>query len=155
MAFSQTYVTYWTATSAVAPVIALAAIVSLNDLWRQTDRVKGRTWLQLPAQLLPWFQFLNVLLQAYVLGIALLSIAWQRHVYGPSLGVVAVLEVSGLLAVGVGTAGTAFLRFRLGRLETRKARTVALDDSSIERLTAALRGHEPDPPHPPAVDPSA
>jgi len=152
--------TYWTVTSAVAPVIALAAIVSAGDLWRQSDRVPLPSAESALVNLLLTLQGLNIVVQASVLRVSLASIAGQRDMLGPtwllpSLGRVTSLEFGGIYALIVSTAGLAFVRYRLRKLlpyAPYRVQSVSLDYSSIERLTAAIRSAEPDPPRAPADD---
>ena len=124
MAFHETF---WAVSAGVAPVIALAAVVSAGQAARDRDRVieANRTVAGFPAfgtkgnpvirkafigfiELIVVVEvlLLNVALQAGLLAVSLFSIADQANVVLPliaawaAIGGIAVLTIGGQLAVG-------------------------------------------------------
>jgi hypothetical protein len=92
--------TFWVVTGTAAPVIALAAVVSVNDLGNETGRLEealdraseafrgsaeieammsGRPSPIRLVNLLARLQTLNILLQALLLTVSLVSIDFQRN----------------------------------------------------------------------------
>jgi hypothetical protein len=116
--------TFWVVTGSTAPVVALAAIISARDIAHDTgvitdpvgemvaahvtgskmERAYGyyRRWALVGyAQWLA--QLVNIVLQALLLTVSLLSIAYQRNVFPIWIGVTVAVGGVGLLAVtGVG-----------------------------------------------------
>jgi hypothetical protein len=120
--------TFWAVSAGVAPVIALAAVVSAGQASRDRDRVieASRTvagfpipfetegnpvirkaWIGLiELYVVVQSQLINVAFQAGLLAVSLVSIADQANVVSPSIAVtvavlgVAVLAIGGQLAVG-------------------------------------------------------
>jgi hypothetical protein len=112
---------FWVVTGTAAPIIALAAVVSLADagsvyfnvlaqdprfFMRHEGFANGAIWLA-------WFGILNLILQAVLLTVSLVSLAEASNLVLPWLAIVA--QVGGLMLLAVSSLGVVFLR-RIGLL---------------------------------------
>ena len=117
MAFHETF---WVVTGTAAPVIALAAVVSLNDLGKETGRLAESlervrrnssatpeiealiSGAPSPIHLIRQFagqQSMNIFLQAALLTVSLLSIAFQRNLIPVWIAIV--IPVVGVLLLAL------------------------------------------------------
>jgi hypothetical protein len=132
--------TLWVLTGTAAPVIALAAIVSLRDVLNDTramanvsDELKAeyseeklaKTWRYTDRRarvgMVQWgVQMGNLCLQALLLAISLLSVAWQRNVFpvwiavaAPTVGVLLLAEAGIVMQVAENSAKNERVGLRL------------------------------------------
>jgi len=134
--------TFWVVTGTAAPVIALAAVVSLNDLGKETGRMaesleRVRRNLSAtpeiealisgapsPIRLIRQFagqQSMNIFLQAALLTVSLLSIAFQRNL------------IPVWIAVVIPVVGVLLLALTSSRLPQITAQTRQIISSTSER----------------------
>jgi len=112
---------FWLATGAAAPVIALAAVVALSDAL-QTERdakspygIWAASWGT--ATVTSMISILNVIVQAALLAVSLSALAYGQNVMPPWVAIV--LAVGGILLLGWTLAIGAAIRRKLGELEKR------------------------------------
>jgi hypothetical protein len=128
------YDTFWAVAGGAAPVIALAAVVSLAELRDLRTSTLGETDQKILR--LPWdkansywgkakrigvaiyilvvFQAINIAVQCYVLWFSLMSLANSTNEQKPTL--VAALETCGVAALAITGIGPGQVKFKRERL---------------------------------------
>jgi len=153
--------TFWVVTGSTAPVVALAAIISAKEIAHDTGvitdpvgemvaaHVTGPKMEQAHSYYQKWAlvgyaqwlaQLVNVCLQALLLTVSLLSIAYQRNVFPIWIGVAVAVGGVALLAVtGVGILATRQLA------AVQLASITGRVQMAVGPLDAGVRSEEPRP----------
>jgi hypothetical protein len=153
--------TFWVVTGSAAPVIALAAIISARDIAHDigaitdpvgqlmADHVRGPKLQQALSYHQRWAwvgyaqwlaQLVNICLQALLLTVSLLSIAYQRNVFPVWIGVA--LTVGGVVLLAVTGVGMLAAR-QLAAAQL--ANITGRIQMAVGPLDAGVRSEEPRP----------
>jgi hypothetical protein len=153
--------TFWVVTGSTAPVIALAAIISAKDIAHDTGvitdpvgemvaaHVTGPKMEQAHSYYQRWAlvgygqwlaQLVNVCLQALLLTVSLLSIAYQRNVLPVWVGIA--VAVGGVVLLAVTGVGIVAARQLAG---AQLANITGRVQMAVGPLDAGVRNEEPPP----------